>query len=982
MYKKSILSIAVASVLTLTGCLENNKIENKNDGAQTVPDPELPTEIDAITGQPRPDVGTYPIFDPGSAELPIPNDLIFDRTAGDGTFAVTPDPTNPAITALQSLSGASPIAPIDIKISGRIDASTLAGNVHLIKLDYASGDPVRGLSIQEPPTIPSNPADWPVVSVEEKVLDGTSYIRINPVERLDPLTRYLVVITDGVLDQSGDPLVAHPGSAGYATLTDENEGLASGALASVRALINNLWEPVGVQYMQAIGNPTASAEDIVLSYSFTTSDDEKVLEYIADPAQWFNDQLTRFLGVSAATEVVNGQLDLDSDLDVDYADVSLAVSGALATFPSADIQAALPTLFGTGAPCAGTTSTTAIGCISTVLTSVPSTSGGFADLLPTPAADTSISFDATSTLDINAVSSLTAALGITPGAVSVTQGTMTVPYYLATPSGTNGQPLVTNSWVADDVLAGAINSAFSALGLTIPQANTSVSQVVNYVFPFPKKQADVEIPVLAVHSADLTNPDLIPVMYQHGIGTDRSTALAFGGSLVADAKATTGADVAVIAIDQPLHGIDGISAAEQAALAEQLMTVGGVLSTPDGVIDGFDTDEQASIDAVVAGLFSAGVVAGVDAATNSGAPGATNCVDLATNGLAATTASILGGACDADPVVDAALGQDASVAVFSAQVLERTVANGASTIPGLGTGADTERHFGFTLQQPGLVTDMDYTGSGSTNASGSMFINLTSFLTGRDNLRQQVTDLLTVRRSLDLVDLNDDDTPDLDDTNTYFIGHSLGTINGIPFVVAANGSTATDDDITATVMHTPGGGVVRLIENSVTRSSAVVGGLAALGLTQDTSSYQAFLNIFQATVDSGDAINFVDRFASTDLNTSALFVKVLNDQTIPNSIDDASEVVGDGSISFLSGTDPLFAESGSAEITTTGSVALTQNYVEFTDASSTHGTPAYPSTGALLEQAAFDEMVSQAVSIVLTGGTAVTIDNSNAVLDL
>ena len=978
MYKKSILSIAVASVLTLTGCLENNKIENKNDGAQTVPDPELPTEIDAITGQPRPDVGTYPIFDPGSAELPIPNDLIFDRTAGDGTFAVTPDPTNPAITALQSLSGASPIAPIDIKISGRIDATTLAGNVHLIKLDYASGDPVRGLSIQEPPTIPANPADWPVVSVEEKVLDGTSYIRINPVERLDPLTRYLVVITDGVLDQTGDPLVRHPGSAGYANLTDENEGLASGALASVKALINNLWEPIGVQYMQAIGNPTASADDIVLSYSFTTSDDEKVLEYIADPAQWFNDQLTRFLGVSAATEVVNGQLDLDSDLDVDYTDVTLAVGGALAAFPSADIQAALPTLFGAGAPCAGTTSTTAIGCIANVLTSVPSAMGGFADLLPTPTADTGISFDATSTLDINAISSLTAVLGITPGAVSVTQGTMTVPYYLSTAAGANGQPLVTDSWVADDVLAGAVNTAFSALGLSIPQADTSVSQVVNYVFPFPKKQADVEIPVLAVHSADLTNPDLIPVMYQHGIGTDRSTALAFGGSLVAGAKAATGADVAVIAIDQPLHGIDGISAAEQAALAEQLLNVAGTIDSTDGV----DAGEQATIDAVVAGLFSAGVVQGVDAATNSGAPGATNCVDLATNGLAATTASILGGACDADPVVDAAIGQDASVAVFSAQVLERTVANGASTIPGLGTGADTERHFGFTLQSAGLVTDMDYTGSGSTNASGSMFINLTSFLTGRDNLRQQVTDLLTVRRSLDLVDLNDDGTPDLDDTNTYFIGHSLGTINGIPFVVAANGSATAEDNITATVLHTPGGGVVRLIENSVTRSAAIVGGLAGLGLTQDTASYQAFLNVFQATVDSGDAINFVDRFASTDLNTPALFVKVLNDQTIPNSVDSAGEVIGDGSISFLSGTDPLFAESGATEITSTGSLALTQNYVEFTDASSTHGTPAYPSTGALLEQAAFAEMVAQATSIILTGGAAVTVDNSNSVLDL
>ena len=81
---------------------------------------------------------------------------------------------NPVIGALNSISGASTNAPIDIEMSGSVDASSIDArsvvladpndptslipnpnqNVFLIKLAYASGDPVQGLSNQEPPTIP------------------------------------------------------------------------------------------------------------------------------------------------------------------------------------------------------------------------------------------------------------------------------------------------------------------------------------------------------------------------------------------------------------------------------------------------------------------------------------------------------------------------------------------------------------------------------------------------------------------------------------------------------------------------------------------------------------------------------------------------------------------------------------------------------------------------------------------------------------
>ena len=153
MYKKSILSVTIASSLMLTGCFENNKLDDENAGALTEP------PVTSTSGS------AYPEFSPAVSALPIPNDLIFDSVASDGTFLV-PDSSPPVTTALNQLSGASTVAPIDVKIlSGEIDEATLAGNVFLLELDYASGSPVQGLSLGEPPTV----AGMANVALEHKV---------------------------------------------------------------------------------------------------------------------------------------------------------------------------------------------------------------------------------------------------------------------------------------------------------------------------------------------------------------------------------------------------------------------------------------------------------------------------------------------------------------------------------------------------------------------------------------------------------------------------------------------------------------------------------------------------------------------------------------------------------------------------------------------------------------------------------------------
>ncbi|HDZ36807.1 MAG TPA: hypothetical protein ENH62_00665, partial [Marinobacter sp.] len=82
MFKKTLISLAVASSLGLTGCLSGG-----DEGANANPDYKI--------SNPELDGKTWPIFNPVTGNLPIPNDLIFrsddPKTSineADGSFQV------------------------------------------------------------------------------------------------------------------------------------------------------------------------------------------------------------------------------------------------------------------------------------------------------------------------------------------------------------------------------------------------------------------------------------------------------------------------------------------------------------------------------------------------------------------------------------------------------------------------------------------------------------------------------------------------------------------------------------------------------------------------------------------------------------------------------------------------------------------------------------------------------------------------------
>ncbi|MFT7185229.1 MAG: hypothetical protein ACI84K_000604, partial [Pseudohongiellaceae bacterium] len=60
MYKKTLLSLAIASTIALTGCLENDKKENDNGNAESNPNGLTQGQIAELEAA----AGTYAVFNP------------------------------------------------------------------------------------------------------------------------------------------------------------------------------------------------------------------------------------------------------------------------------------------------------------------------------------------------------------------------------------------------------------------------------------------------------------------------------------------------------------------------------------------------------------------------------------------------------------------------------------------------------------------------------------------------------------------------------------------------------------------------------------------------------------------------------------------------------------------------------------------------------------------------------------------------------
>jgi pimeloyl-ACP methyl ester carboxylesterase len=272
---------------------------------------------------------------------------------------------------------------------------------------------------------------------------------------------------------------------------------------------------------------------------------------------------------------------------------------------------------------------------------------------------------------------------------------------------------------------------------------------------------------------------------------------------------------------------------------------------------------------------------------------------------------------------------------------------------------------------------------GKIDGSGSYFINLTSLLTSRDNLREGVADLLELRSALPAVKL-DGVNVSFDSARIAFAGQSLGGIEGTTFMAVAQ---TPNTYVQNGVLNVPGGGIVGLLLGSKTFAPVIIGGLAGAGVQPGTPAFGQFVVAAQTVVDSGDPINYAVFTANKNLLVQEVVggnAPVAGDIAVAacgSKCYDASghwlpdQVVPNTSPGFpLSGTEPLAAALGVATITaTTQSATGIRGIVRFTNG--VHSSLLDPTTSPQTTV----EMQTEAASFLASGGAAVQVAN-NAVI--
>ena len=158
----------------------------------------------------------FTVFDPTTGNIPFPNDALIDQTTGLVNLPIAAgDPMAPLEMALNTLDGFSVSAPATIGVAGPapIDAGTLVPNRSLFFLNLT-------LQVTTP-----EPEYTAAFAFDQIVLTPTSPL-------VSDQNQYAVVVTTGVSDTSGQPLI--PAAAVW--LADGPDPLFDGTHSTVSVL--------------------------------------------------------------------------------------------------------------------------------------------------------------------------------------------------------------------------------------------------------------------------------------------------------------------------------------------------------------------------------------------------------------------------------------------------------------------------------------------------------------------------------------------------------------------------------------------------------------------------------------------------------------------------------------------------------------------------------------------------------------------------
>ena len=249
----------------------------------------------------------------------------------------------------------------------------------------------------------------------------------------------------------------------------------------------------------------------------------------------------------------------------------------------------------------------------------------------------------------------------------------------------------------------------------------------------------------------------------------------------------------------------------------------------------------------------------------------------------------------------------------------------------------------------GRAFDVDGDGTDDIDASSesgvTAYMNLSSLLTTRDNLRQSITDLIGLRLSLNYFQSLDGE--ELNGQDVHFVGHSLGAIAGTGFTALANTSFGENNPLAAldgqfavqaSSLGMPGGSLANFLlasdsfgptikatllyssnaEFKAAADQAIAGGAtleqfyagfmeqaSAEQVAQINATFEQFAFAAQTVVDSGDPVNYASDVVASE--TPVFMIEAIGDSVIPNAVENKP----------LAGTEPLAALLGLEGISTT-----------------------------------------------------------------
>jgi len=247
--------------------------------------------------------------------------------------------------------------------------------------------------------------------------------------------------------------------------------------------------------------------------------------------------------------------------------------------------------------------------------------------------------------------------------------------------------------------------------------------------------------------------------------------------------------------------------------------------------------------------------------------------------------------------------------------------------------------------------NLDADQDGNIDESGAHYINLSSLLTSRDNLRQSTSDFIALQNALrTAIGVK------FDATKVSYVGHSLGTM--APFGFLAHRK------LDAVVLANPGGGIAELLNNSPSFGPLIEAGLAAKGIEKGSPEYSSFMLATQTIIDDADPINYANKVVA---NQKMLSFEVIDDQVIPNSVSTAP----------LSGTEPLLRLMGAKSISDYAIPALvtletTNTATRFTDG--THSSFLKPDAPSVTT-----EMQTEMATFIFYKGEKVNITDDSII---